>query len=82
MGGKHLIDLLEGRYIDRGQRGELFAVDLVNDPERIAHYVYVKDPSTDQGYYLRVPPFIQRADDAVAWTFGLHNHTYQPIEEA
>jgi hypothetical protein len=82
MGGKHLIELMGSRSIDQGQRGELLAIDLVNDPELIAHYVYVKDPSTDQEYYLRVPPSIQQADEALAWTFGLRDHTYQPIEEA
>jgi hypothetical protein len=82
MGGKHLIELMGSRSVDQGQRGELLAVDLVNDPEGVAHYVYVKDPSTDQEYYLRVPPFLQRADDAVAWTFGLRDRTYRPLEEA
>jgi len=81
MGGERLIELFGGRSIDQGQRGELFAVDLVNDPERIAHYVRVKDPSTDREYYLHVPPFIQRADEAVAWTFGQRDRTYQPLEE-
>ena len=30
----------------------------------------VKDPSTARIYFLRVPPTIERADDACAWTFG------------
>lgn len=32
-------------------------------------------------YYLRVPPTIKRAKEAVAWTFGLKEDEYNPTQE-
>jgi len=32
-------------------------------------------------YYLRVPPDLRTARDAVAWTFGLSGHEYLPVRE-
>ena len=32
-------------------------------------------------YRLRVPPWIQTARQAVAWTFGLSEEEYAPLEE-
>lgn len=48
----------------------LFSVDLPGDPERRLRVLGMKDPSTGRRYFLRVPPSIDRADDAKAWTFG------------
>jgi len=48
----------------------------------VAHYVRVRDSSSEREYYLRVPPEIMRADEAVAWTFGLTEEEYQPEQEA
>ena len=63
-------------------RGELISIDLGDDPERVAHYVHVQDSSTERQYYLRVPPTITSADEAVAWTFGMDAQEYQPEQEA
>jgi hypothetical protein len=70
-----------GQCIDRDARGELIAVDLGDDPERVAHYVQVQDPSTARPQFLRVPPSITRVDEAVAWTFELGEQEYQPEQE-
>ncbi|GHO96910.1 hypothetical protein KSF_069580 [Reticulibacter mediterranei] len=59
----------------------MIEVDLGNDPEGVAHYVQVRDASTQRQYYLRVPPSIRRADEAIAWTFGLDEQDYQPGQE-
>ncbi len=56
-------------------------VDLGNDPERVAHYVQVRDASTERQYFLRVPPSIRRADEAVAWTFALQEQDYELVQE-
>jgi hypothetical protein len=32
-------------------------------------------------YFLRVPPNIQTAAEAVAWSFGLSAETYHPAQE-
>ncbi len=81
LGPDRFIALVGGTCIDRGQRGKLLAVDLGDDPERVAHYIHVQDTSTERQYYLRVPPSISRADEAVAWTFGLDEQEYQPEQE-
>ena len=40
------------------------------------------DPDgTYKVYYLKVPPWMAGGRNAVAWTFGFHNHGYQPIVE-
>jgi hypothetical protein len=49
-------------------------------------YVEVRNatPEPDGGrktYFLRVPPEMTNASEAVAWTFGLTAKTYQPTVE-
>ena len=79
----NFVDRASGVCIDHGQRGDLYEVNLpLRDPERIARYVRVVDPSTGQRYDLRVPPGTTSADQAVAWTFGLAHEDYQPVQEA
>lgn len=82
LGNDRFVQLVGATSIDHGQRGILVKVDLGDDPEGVAHYVHVKDASTDRRYYLRVPPSITHADEAVAWTFGLDEGNYQPQQEA
>ena len=60
----------------------LYEVELPEDPERVARYVQVADPSTGREYYLRVPPGVNTADEAVAWTFGLSSSEYHPAQES
>jgi hypothetical protein len=81
LGPDRFIELVGARCIDQGRRGTLMEVDLGNDPERVAHYVQVRDASTERLYFLRVPPSIQRADEAVAWTFALQEQDYNPVQE-
>ena len=81
LGNDRFVELVGGTCIDQGTLGELIAVDLGNDPEEVAHYIHVKDASTQRQYYLRVPPSIRRADEAVAWTLGLDEQDYQPTQE-
>ena len=49
--------------------------------ERVARYVQVQDASTPRQYFLRVPPTIQTAAEAVAWSFGLSVEDYGPAQE-
>jgi hypothetical protein len=68
--------------IHRHDMGDLFSIDLPGDPERVLRAVRVKDPSTGRFYFLRVPPTVNRADDAVAWTFGFETaKNYRPLLE-
>jgi hypothetical protein len=79
--GDRFVPELRGRVIDTGPRGHLYEVDLPDDPERVARYVCVQDASTPRRYFLRVPPHIKTAAEAVAWTFSLTIETYQPLRE-
>jgi hypothetical protein len=76
------VQVIGGRCINVGCYGELYEIDIRPDPERVARYVHVCDTSTAREYYLRVPPAIANADEAVAWTFGLEMGAYAPLQEA
>ena len=65
MGGRFVPEL-GGVVLDSSPRGILFEVALPNDPERVARYVQMQDASTERQYFLRVPPTIQTAAEAVA----------------
>jgi hypothetical protein len=80
--GERFVWELNGKYIDGGSRGALYEVQLPNEWERVARYVYVTDASTPRVYFLRVPPHIQTAAEAVAWTFGFKEDEYHPVQEA
>jgi RNA polymerase-interacting CarD/CdnL/TRCF family regulator len=82
LGYERFIEMMGGRQIDANRRGKLMEIDLGSDfRERVAHYVQVQDSSTERQYYLRVPPSITSADEAIAWTFGLDARDYQPGQE-
>lgn len=70
-----------GDVIDRGPRGVLYEVLLPSGPERRARYVQVQDASTARQYFLRVPPTIQTAAEAVAWSFQMPVEAYNPAQE-
>lgn len=80
--GDRFIREIGARFVSGGSRGVLYEIDLPGDPDRVARYVQVLDPSTSREYYLRVPPAIQTADEAVAWTFGLSAREYDPAQES
>ena len=55
--------------IDRDDAGRaLYSIPLPDDEPMVA--VKVTCPTTEQVYFLRVPPTVKRCDEAVAWTFG------------
>lgn len=82
LGNDRFVELVGGRCIDQGERGDLIEIDLGDDPERIARFVRVRDTSTRRVYYLRVPPTTTHADSGVAWTFGLDEAVYHPQQES
>lgn len=74
---------LGGHVLDTGARGTLFEVRLTEiDPEGMARYIQVQDTSTPRTYFLRVPPTMQTAAEAVAWTFSLMIGEYRPERES
>jgi hypothetical protein len=80
--GERFVKMLKGKTIHNGKWGTLIEIDLKDDPDKVAHYVKVKDSSTKREYYLRTPPTIMDADASVAWTFGLEVETYKPEVES
>lgn len=85
--GEQFLAKVGGVLIDSGPRGALYEVALPPPPEpwmrweRVARYVQVQDASTPRQYFLRVPPTIQTAAEAVAWSFGLSVEDYGPAQE-
>ena len=78
--GRFLMDV-EHEIIDQDRSHELARVNWNTDEEPL-YLVKVKCPSTGAFYTLRVPPDVRTVRQAVAWTFGLSGHEYQPEEES
>lgn len=79
--GERFVPELGGVVLDSSPRGALYEVALPYDPDRVARYVQVQDASTERQYFLRVPPTIQTAAEAVAWSFGITVEDYHPAQE-
>jgi hypothetical protein len=80
--GQRFVPELAGVVLDRSPRGTLYEVRLPeDDPEGVARYVQVQDASTPRSYFLRVPPTIQTAAEALAWSFGLSVQEFGPAHE-
>jgi hypothetical protein len=80
--GERFVRELGGQVIDTGPRGTLYEVLLPDDdPERFARYVQVQGASTQRQYVLRVPPTMQTAAEAVAWSFQVGVQDYHPAQE-
>ncbi len=80
--GERFVSELGGQVVNSSPRGTLYEVRLPeDDSERVARYVQVQDPSTPRQYFLRVPPTVQTAAEAVAWGFQFSVEEYQPAQE-
>jgi hypothetical protein len=79
--GQRFVWEMESKFIDGGPHGVLYEMELPDDPDQVARYVQVLDPSTAREYCLRVPPTIQTAAGAVAWTFGSTVEEYHLVQE-
>ncbi len=84
MGHERFMADLGAEPLHRDACGELFRVDLENDEPLVLVRVVNSTPEPDgkrKKYVLRVPPHIQTAREAVAWTFGVPPEMYAPIAE-
>lgn len=70
------------RFVSEAQMETL---DEVGENKLLRHkdivFAYVKDSSTGRRYLLRVPPRTSDVKTAIAWTFGLGVHEYNPLVE-
>lgn len=78
--------LREGRVVKLHQDGcgILYRMNMENDEPIIVVRVKNSTPEPDgtiKEYFLRVPPNMVRARQAVAWTFGLTEEEYAPLIE-
>jgi len=70
--------------IHQDKTGILWRMDLEGDEPIMVVQVINSTPEPDgiyKEYFLRVPPDIVRAKQAVAWTFGLTEDEYVPLVE-
>jgi hypothetical protein len=65
--------------VHRDHTGKLYRIHLPNDEP--VTLVRVTDPSTHREYFLRVPPTMQTAREAVAWTFDMDPDAWAPLVE-
>src|SRR5262249_42507409 len=80
--GARFVPEIGGTFLDSSAHGVLYQIDMPGDPDRVARYLQVQDPSTGREYYLRVPPDVATAAEALAWTFGLSPEEYRPAGES
>ena len=76
------VEKIGGEKLQEDLAGQLWRVELSNDPENFALYVRLKDSSTDRIYFERVPPNIKTCREGIAWQFDLPERDYKPVLEA
>lgn len=72
------------RKIQTDETGSLYLKDMLDDEPIVLVEVINRSPEPDghfKRYFLRVPPHIRTAREAVAWTFGLRPEHYKPNKE-
>jgi hypothetical protein len=72
------------RCIHRDSTGELYRAAVPNDEPLVMVRVLNSTPEPDgsrKNYWLRVPPSVRTAREAVAWTFGQPPEAYRPLVE-
>jgi hypothetical protein len=71
--------------IDKDECGVLYRKEMRNDEPIVMVKVRNSTPEPDgtyREYFLRVPPTILKAREAVAWTFDMKPEDYQPFRES
>lgn len=85
MGNEKFLKESQAERIDKNNDYELYRVPLPSfvweGRGEFLHIVHCVCPSTGREYYLRVPPTIRNAVEAIAWTFGESQRSYQPAVE-
>jgi hypothetical protein len=74
---------IDGRHTNMNA-GEADTIFSASDQPLVMVEVVNSTPEPDgqiKHYFLRVPPTMRNADEAVAWTFGLTLAEYEPLQE-
>jgi hypothetical protein len=85
IGHDRFITELDLRPVHQDETGSLYRVGLAEDEPLVIVHVTNATPEPDgsrRRFFLRVPPEMERARQAVAWTFGLPEREYRPLEES
>lgn len=83
-GHAHLVEDLCGRATHQDDFGTLYHLEIPADEPLVMVKVVNSTPEPDgtfKDYFLRVPPGMKTAREAVAWTFRLEPYEYEPIQE-
>ena len=84
LGNEKFLKLAGAKSIHQDRCGNLYRIELPGDEPLVAVEVVNSTPEPDghfKRYFLRVPPNITRAKDAVAWTFAMKPEDYLPMIE-
>jgi hypothetical protein len=77
--------LLDCRVIDQSQFGTLLRREIWDEVEPLVMVIVENSTAEPDGsrktYFLRVPPDMMTARAAVAWTFGMAEYEYNPVQE-
>ncbi len=68
----------EATLVNEDECGILYSVSTGDDEEPLNMVKVVDATHTRKEYLLRVPPELETAREAVAWTFGLSGEDYNP----
>jgi hypothetical protein len=74
----------KAQQVHQDKYGILYKKELPDDETLVVVRVKNSTPEPDgtfKDYFLRVPPQMQRAREAIAWTFGLEEEEYRPMKE-
>jgi hypothetical protein len=81
-GPSRYLDELGATVVSEDAYGTLLRANVPGETEPFTMVRVVNASPEPDGtfriYHLRVPPHVTTAHEAVAWTFGLHSHTYAP----
>jgi hypothetical protein len=80
---RYLVDS-EAKVIHSDDFGTLYRTEIAHDEPLVMVKVVNSTPESDgsfKDYFLRVPPEMERAKQAVAWTFAKQEAEYGPCFE-
>lgn len=84
MGMQEYLFASGAKVVDVSQSGTLYRKEVPNDEPMLMVHVVNKTAEPDgsyKDYFLRVPPHVLTAQEAVAWTFDLEGDSYKPLKE-
>ena len=73
------------KEVHKDEFGTLYRKELLDDEPLVMVKVKNATPESDgqfKDYFLRVPPQMKTAHQAVAWTFGKESTAYVPVFES